>query len=378
MNQTSLDPKALLESKAHRLTLQAILAPTAGRDRIQPAGFPEIGHVIYPSPQPDGTTRNVCIVDSAASMANHLETVCHDGRFGMDLHPELAGLPHVQCVTDDANGGKTRLVVTTLSEGHRLASSLFTDETKSRMLDARGNIGENFGKVLLTDEFKLEDLGKRSHPLPADWWNVFNTIFKYDPNSLVHGILFPAMGIKIPRALTAQLDAINAARVASSGVKFDKLLLTTSGQPIFAKDEETATEIRATFVLDLALIRSFGRGNNGLNAAQKTFLIAFALWKITQLLQNPFSYRSGCDLEFKSLIVNGEDAINKLPEIKIGDYMGKDVFAAESAERITKIYWKKEDLFKKAIAKKDAAADGDTSEADTEGGDSNDDNQSDA
>jgi CRISPR-associated protein Csb1 len=101
MSQTSLDPKALLESKAHRLTLHAILAPTAGKDRIQPAGFPEIGHVIYPSPQPDGTTRNVCIVDSAASMANHLETVCHEGRFGMDLHEDIAGLPHVQCVTDD-------------------------------------------------------------------------------------------------------------------------------------------------------------------------------------------------------------------------------------------------------------------------------------
>jgi len=375
MSQTSLIPKALLESKAHRLTLHAILAPTAGKDRIQPAGFPEIGHVIYPSPQPDGTTRNVCIVDSAASMANHLETVCHEGRFGMDLHGDLVGLPHVQCVTDDANGGKTRLVVTTLSEGHRLASSLFTDD-KSKLLDAEGNLGKNFGDVLLNDEFKLENLGKRSHPLPDDWWNVFKAIFKYDPNSLVHGILFPAMGIKIPRVLTAQLDAINAARVASSGVKFDKLLMTTSGQPIFAKDEETATEIRATFVLDLSLIRSFGRGDNGLNEPQKTFLIAFALWKITQLLQNPFSYRSGCDLEFKSLIVNGEDVITNLPEITISDYMGEGVFTAPAADRVTKVYWKKEDLFKKAIAKKDTSDDGDTNDGDADASDddSNDDN----
>jgi CRISPR-associated protein Csb1 len=361
MSQTSLDPSTLLNSTAHRLTLHAILAPTGGKDRIQPAGFPEIGHVIYPSPQPDGTVRNVCIVDSAASMANHLETVCHDGRFGMDLHTDLAGLPHVQCVTDDASGGKTRLVVTTLSEGHRLASSLFTDD-KSKVEAPASIKGKNLGAVLLTDEFQLEDLGKRSHPLPADWWNVFKAIFKYDPNSLVHGILFPAMGIKIPRALTAQLDAIDAARVASSGVKFDKLLLTTSGQPIFAKDEETATEIRATFVLDLSLIRSFGRGTNGLNSAQKTFLIAFALWKITQLLQNPFSYRSGCDLEFKSLIVNGEAPIATLPEISISEFMGEGVFTEPAADRITKIYWKKEDIFKKAIAKKDTTEDG--SEAD--------------
>jgi len=358
MNTNTLDPKTLLDSGAHRLTLHAILAPTGGKDRIQPAGFPEIGHVIYPSPQPDGTVRNVCIVDSAASMANHLETVCHAGRFGMDLHDDLAGLPHVQCVTDDASGGKTRLVVTTLSEGHRLASSLFTD-AKSKVEAPSVIQGKNLGDVLLNDEFKLEDLGKRSHPLPADWWNVFKAIFKYDPNSLVHGILFPAMGIKIPRALTAQLDAIDAARVASSGVKFDKLLMTTSGQPIFAKDEETATEIRATFVIDLSLIRSFGRGDNGLNVKQKTFLIAFALWKITELLRHPFSYRSGCDLEFKSLIINDDNKtpITALPDIKITDYMSEAVFPAAAADRITKIYWKKEDLFKKAKDKKNTAED---------------------
>jgi CRISPR-associated protein Csb1 len=163
------------------------------------------------------------------------------------------------------------------------------------------------------------------------------------------------MGIKIPRVLTAQLDAINAARVASSGVKFDKLLMTTSGQPIFAKDEETATEIRATFVIDLSLIRSFGRGESGLSPEQKTFVIAFALWKIVQLLQNPFSYRSGCDLEFKALIVDGGEPTKTLPAIPIKDYMTNGVFTGNPEERITKVYWKKEDLFKKAKDKKDTS-----------------------
>lgn len=353
MSQTSLNPADLLASKAHRLTLQAILAPTGGRDRIQPAGFPEIGHVIYPSPQADGTVRQVCIIDSAASMANHLETVCHAGRFGMDIHPDLEGLPHVQCVTDDDKGGKTRLVVTSLSEGHRLASSLFTDD-RSTIEAHPVHKGKNLGKVLLAEEFKLVDLKNNSHPLPDDWWNVFKAIFTLDPNSLVHGILFPAMGIKIPRALTAQLDAIDAARVTSSGVKFDKLLMTTSGQPIFAKDEETATEIRATFVLDLSLIRSFGRGDKGLSNAQKTFLIGFALWKITELLQNPFAYRSGCDLEFKSLSVNGEPD-QKLPEIKIGELMQNCGFAEKAEDRVTKIHWPKDEIFKKAKANKDSS-----------------------
>ncbi len=157
------------------------------------------------------------------------------------------------------------------------------------------------------------------------------------------------MGIKIPRALTGQLDAINAARVASSGVKFDKLLMTTSGQPIFAKDEETATEIRATFVIDLALIRSFGHDSEGLSAKQKAFLVAFALWKIARLLKQPFRYRSGCDLEFKALYVNGNrEASVALPEIKISAYLGDDVFSGEPESRVTQVYWPKTKLFKKA------------------------------
>lgn len=354
-----LTPENLLASGDHRLTLQARLTPTAGRDRFQPAGFPEIGHVLYDSPEKDKNEKpiKVCIVDSAASMANHLETVCHAGPFGMELHKDIAELPHVVCVTDDDQGGKTRVVVTTLSEGHRLASSMFTD-AKSKLLDGESNITDkNLGDVLLKDEFKLEDLGKRSHPLPADWWNVFSAIFKYDPNSLVHGILFPAMGIKIPRVLTAQLDAFGAARVATSGVKFDKLLMTTSGQPIFAKDEETAQEIRATFVIDLALIRSFGNGKQGLSSGQQQFLVAFALWKISQLLRHPFRFRSGCDLECQKLVVNDGEPQDSLPEIKMAEFISNADFAESSEDRITKVYWKKEEIFKKAKDKKDSGDD---------------------
>ncbi len=87
----------------------------------------------------------------------------------------------------------------------------------------------------------------------------------------------------------------------TSGVKFDKLQKTNSGQPIFTRDEETADEIRATFVIDLAQLRSFGRGENGLSDGQKEFLLRLALWKIGKLLSQPFRYRSGCDLELVSL-----------------------------------------------------------------------------
>ncbi len=340
-----LSPATLLASNQNRLVIQATLAPVAGKTRFQPAGFPEIGHVIYNTPD----NQKVCIVDSAASMANHLETVCVNG-FDLNLVDELEGLPYVECVTGD-NGDE--VVVTSLSEGHRLASDYFLKG--KRLLN---NIPEErtFGEVLRDDEFQLRNLGTKTHPLPAQWWNVFSTIFRYDPNSLVHGILFPAMGIKLSRVLTATLDAFGADRVATAGVKFDKLGKTNSGQPIFAKDEETASEIRATFVIDLSLIRSFGRGNNGLNDAQKQLLLAFALWKVGKLLGSSFRFRSECDLDLAGVCVDGKESQISALALNIQNFINAAGFQ-NPCPRITKIYWDQDALFK---PEKDVPADKNT------------------
>jgi CRISPR-associated protein Csb1 len=358
----TFSPTALLsDATRHRITLKASLMPVAG-DRFQPAGFPEIGHVIYRAPRPDRSTEDVCIVDSAASMANHLETVCLAGPFSLDLHENLAGLPYLACLTDgtDGNGHKKpdRLVVTSLSEGHRLASSYFLSEKAVIIANGKPTAETFISK--LNAEFGLQNLGTKTHPLPDDWWKVFTTIFRYDPNSLVHGILFPSLGIKIPRVLTAHLEAFGASRVGSSGVKFDKLGKTTSGQPIFAVDEETASEIRATFIVDLSLIRSFGRGDDqGLNPAQKGFLLAFALWKIRELLAAPFRFRSNCDLQLQLITwVNGDLSEPGKPKDKVLDVSDLSIDIAEAIaaagfttngkqrEIVTKVYWPSEDLFK--------------------------------
>lgn len=333
MNATALKTSELLKSSQNRLVIQATLQPVAGKTRFQPAGFPEIGHVIYSAPN----GKKVCIVDSAASMANHLETVCVNP-FDLSLVNELEGLPYLQCVTGN---NKDEIVVTSLSEGHRLASDYFL---KGKRLNGDALDAKLFGDFLRDDEFQLRNLEKKTHPLPAQWWNVFKTIFRYDPNSLVHGILFPALGIKLPRVLTATLDAFGADRVSTSGVKFDKLGKTNSGQPIFAKDEETATEIRATFVIDLSLIRSFGRDNDhGLNPAQKQFLLGFALWKIKKLLESTFRFRSECDLELAGLKIDGDEKDIQALAIEIKDLISQTGF---QDPRITKIYWTVDDLFK--------------------------------
>lgn len=164
--------------------------------------------------------------------------------------------------------------------------------------------------------------------------------------------------------LTAHHEAFGAARVGSSGVKFDKLGKTTSGQPIFAVDEETAREIRATFILDLSLLRSFGRTAKdgeketvaGLSERQKQFLLEFAFWKIAQLLSAPFRFRSNCDLQLNKLKwIGGDLSDPKNPHdvlIEHGDLIVGISGAIESAGfdketvRVTKIFWPSEDLFK--------------------------------
>ncbi|MGE5465539.1 MAG: type I-U CRISPR-associated protein Cas7 [Methanocella sp.] len=331
------------------LVLTATLEPIAG-DRFQPAGFPEIGHVIYKAPRKDKdgnpTTENVCIVDSAASMANHLESVCQRGAHDLDLVDELVGMPYIRCVTGDLvddklPSGRREVVVTSLTEGHRIASSYFLDgfplnrDGVKTDIKLESDFVKRFGIVLPGSS--------KAHP-PADkWWDVFKTIFEVDPNSLVHGLLFPQWQIKIPRALTAHLEALGAGRVDRAGVKFDRLGKTTSGQPIFAVDDATAESIRATFVLDISLIRSFGRkkGNEqlGLSNKQQEFLVALALWKIQKLLESPFRFRSGCHLRNVSLKSGKRD-------VEIDVNIKSAIDAATFPNGITDVFWPREELYR--------------------------------
>ncbi|MFO1498634.1 MAG: hypothetical protein U1G07_09615 [Verrucomicrobiota bacterium] len=131
-------------------------------------------------------------------------------------------------------------------------------------------------------------------------------------------------------------------------MKFDKLQKTNSGQPIFSVDKETACEIRATFVIDLSLIRSFGNGTNGLNLSQKLFLLELALWKIGRLLSGPYRFRSGCDLKLAALarIENGQST--ELSATELNREIATAITNAGFQDpRVTKVYWPAAELFKK-------------------------------
>lgn len=361
----TLTPSSVLE-KQGPLVLFAFFEPVAGLDRFQPAGFPEVGHVIYKAPRSNGALENVCIVDSAASMANHLEALCMRGAHDYELLDDLQGMPYLRCVTGELEDGKLppekrEVVVTSLTEGHRIASTYFLE---GRTLDGNGNLAVGAdstkakkGKGKTTSKasgtFKdrvVEEFGivlpgsSRAHP-PADkWWNVFKTIFRYDPNALVHGVLFPQWQIKIPRVLTAHLEAFGASRVDRSGVKFDRLGKTTSGQPIFAVDDATAREIRATFILDTALVRSFGRNGTtplGLTQEQKEFLVALALWKVQRLCGTPFRFRSGCYLKCAKLTDDAGQQVTL--DVAIQKAITQAGF---ENPRVTDIFWPREELYR--------------------------------
>jgi CRISPR-associated protein Csb1 len=387
----TLTPSSVLNGESP-LVLTATLEPVAGLDRFQPAGFPEIGHVIYKAPRKNGVTEHVCIVDSAASMANHLESVCLRGAHDLDLVDDLAGMPYLRCVTGalDSEGKlkERELVVTSLTEGHRIASQFFLQgehlksdsptairvkalraEAKKLKADAKSldadtkkkqekdakekdaeaeelKTGASFQSALIQN-LGIELAGRpNAHPPPGKWWSVFKTIFECDPNSLVHGVLFPQWQIKIPRFLTAHLEAFGASRVDRSGVKFDLRLLddASSVQPIFAVDDATAQAIRATFVFDISLVRSFGRESGetelGLSVKQKEFLVALALWKVQHLLASPFRFRSGCHLLCTG-ITSGDADVELSIDIKQAI---KDCGFA--ADPITDVYWPREELYR--------------------------------
>ncbi|MBI5000049.1 MAG: type I-U CRISPR-associated protein Cas7 [Euryarchaeota archaeon] len=314
--------KLLADKNTHRLVIKARLQPvgynpdTGECARFQPAGFPEIGHVIYDAPivkkdkdgklmlddekQPIHATQKICIIDSAASMANHLEKVMWD-ETACELQPDLAHLPYIRLeLTED--GKEAIFATSSILQDHRIASSYFLDAM------CKEPEGKKFIDYLF-EQGKFEATAGRSFIPPTKRKDILNTLFNHDPNSLLHGVFFPQKKLgnfKLARMLTASLEAIGADRVSSAGVKFDPIGKkhakdTNYGQSIFQKEDDVATNIVATFVIDLDLLRSFGLDPN-----KNRLLVELAAWKIRRLLAHP-KLRTSCFLSLKKLWLHAND-----------------------------------------------------------------------
>ena len=256
----------------HRLLLQVELRPLQGT-RFQPTGFPNLGPAIYRGPKDE----SLLLVESAQSMANRLEAVCWD-EAGNDWAKPLIGLPLVK-VADE--GGKP--LTNSVLEAHRLNSPYILEGRDQGVLDLlkRRLAGMEEGRVDLRELAKL--------------------VLSLDPNALLHGLFLAKKELaggrlRLPRALSAFIEAEQVRVAASGGVKNDSVnpkgdTSKGFGNVPFARDEFTAEKIIAYFNLDLAQLRGYRLG-----AAVERLLVAFALYKIQALLARGLRLRTACDL----------------------------------------------------------------------------------
>ena len=181
------------------------------------------------------------LVESAQSMANRLEAVCWDEASQKPVS-DLTGIPYVEAILPD--GTKTN----SLLEAHRLNSPYIVNSPEFK------EIADRIGFV------KNQPFNRRK---------LAEALFHYDPNSLLHGIFLEKIGgvVRLPRALTAFIEASKAAPAANGGVKIDRVQPETTGKVTpygkaadgygnvpYPREDYTG-EIIVFFNLDLALLR---------------------------------------------------------------------------------------------------------------------------
>jgi CRISPR-associated protein Csb1 len=273
----SLDLSALAD--ASRLLLRAKLKPLQGT-RFQPTGFPEIGAAQYEGP--DGTP--TLLVESAQSMANRMEAVCWD-KVSNDWVKPLKDLSIIKVNDKDGNP-----LTNSVLEAHRINSPYILEGQDKTVFD-------KLKKELADMDEGFVDLRKLARVLLA-----------LDVNALLHGAFLAKKELaggrlRLPRALSAFIEACDTKVAASGGVKNDSVNPSgdTSkgfGNVPFARDEFVSPEIYAYFNLDLAQLRGYG-----FSEAVYTVLVALALYKIRAFLEYGLRLRTACDLECDGLDV---------------------------------------------------------------------------
>jgi CRISPR-associated protein Csb1 len=262
---------------APRLLLRAKLKPVQGT-RIQPTGFPEIGAAQYEGP--DGTP--MLLVESAQSMANRMEAVCWD-KVADDWVEPLKGLSVIKVNDMDGNP-----LTNSVLEAHRINSPYILEGKDKTVFD-------KLRSELADMEEGLVDLRK-----------LARTLLTLDVNALLHGVFLAKKDLaggrlRLPRALSAFIEAGHSKVVSSGGVKNDSVNPSgdTSkgfGNVPFSRDEFVSPEIYAYFNVDLAQLRGYG-----LSKPAYTLLVALALYKIRAFLEFGLRLRTACDLDCEGI-----------------------------------------------------------------------------
>ncbi len=265
-----------------RILIDVKLQPSVG-SRFQPTGFPDLGHAEFRRPTEQGT-ENCLLVESAQSMANHLEGTAWDdvAAAPVDL---FNGLPYVRVLRSE--GGD--YLTSSRTEAHRLASAF----VKGSSLAGEPMVG------VIRDRLGL-------YPdTPLDHRRIAQALFQLDPFVLLHGVFFadskwPGQP-KIARAISSFIEASGVLRADSGGVKKDAVRHSIGedsggssegyGTVPFARTEWSAREIVASFNIDRKQIKSYGLGTTATSLLEN-----IALWEIRTLLDEGLRLRTACDL----------------------------------------------------------------------------------
>jgi CRISPR-associated protein Csb1 len=292
-----------------RLLMEATMVPMQG-ERFQPTGFPDLGAGTYQLA--DGT--RMLLVESSQSMANRLENTILDTN--NELLEDLEGLSYIRVHLTGATDTST----TSLSEAHRINSPFIITDEKFQ---------ERFGNAAGYAKGK-----------PIDWKKVAKALFRYDINSLLHGVFLANLGdgrIKMPRTLSGFIEARGAREVVSGGVKFNHM--DPSGK-IRAKDydkdvygnvpyqrvEYTAENITAFFNMDLGLLESYGFDEEAYD-----LLIALGLYKVIVFLERGTRLRTACDFKLKDSLTVAQPSDFEVPnKTALLKYLKKRIVACRS------------------------------------------------
>lgn len=277
----------LLIQNEPRLLVETSLKPVQG-SRFQPTGFPNLGHAVYESPDAQG---QLVLVESAQSMANRLETICWDD-VADDWKEPLKGLPVIKVKIVDGHGERR---TNSVLEAHRINS-----EYIARSKEFEDKVVPKIGY-------------KKGHPFDVRK-QLVPALLEFDINSLIHGVFLEEIAgvIRLPRTLSAFIEASDARVVVSGGVKLNRVdpsLKKGEGNVPFPRDEWVAKKIIAYFNLDLRQIRAFG-----LSTDVERLLIMLALFKIRKFLAEGLRLRTACDLDVVSIQVTRPDGF-ELPSL---------------------------------------------------------------
>ncbi len=254
--------------KKPRLLMEVELTPVQGH-RFQPTGFSDLGPAEYTAP--DGTT--MLLVESTQSMANRLENVCWDDKED-DLIDVLEGLPYIHVELGDGDSYTNSIL-----EAHRINSEYITGNKQKKDFD---------------DE--LEEEIEYDEKKPVNFKKLYETLLKYDPNCLIHGVFLEEIAgrLRVPRMLSAFIEAKDVNQAQSGGVKFSRVepgAKEGEGHVPFPRIEYTADEIKAYFNLDIAGIKGMD-----LDEEATDLLISLSLYKIQKFLEEGLRLRTACDL----------------------------------------------------------------------------------